>query len=181
MRSLGFLSGVALLAATSLVTKPAFTASETIPQVGQTAPDFTLPSQDGTDVSLKDFRGKYVVLYFYPKDKTTGCTIEAHNFQRDLPKYDQANAVILGVSVDTTDSHKEFCAEQSLTFKLLSDTEKKVVEQYGSMMEMRGNKIAARNTFLIDPQGKIVKEWTGVKPQTHSEEVLEALNSLPKK
>src|SRR5437763_3146740 len=133
MRSLGFLSGVALLAATSLVTKPAFTASETIPQVGQTAPDFTLPSQDGTDVSLKDFRGKYVVLYFYPKDKTTGCTIEAHNFQRDLPKYDQANAVLLGVSVDTTSSHKDFCAEQSLTFKLLADTAKKAGDQYVSM------------------------------------------------
>ena len=181
MRALGLLSSVAVLAAASLVIKPAFSASETMPQVGQIAPDFTLPSQDGTNVSLKDFRGKYVVLYFYPKDKTTGCTIEAHNFQRDLPKYDQANAVIVGVSVDTADSHKEFCAEQSLTFKLLSDTEKKVVEQYGSMMEMKGNKLAARNTFLIDPEGKIVKEWTGVKPQTHSEEVLEALNSLPKK
>jgi peroxiredoxin Q/BCP len=181
MRSLGFVSSVALLAAAALISRPAFSASETMPQVGQTAPDFTLPSQDGTDISLKDFRGKYVVLYFYPKDKTTGCTIEAHNFQRDLPKYDQANAVIVGVSVDTTTSHKEFCAEQSLTFKLLADTDKKVVDQYGSMMEMRGNKIAARNTFLIDPQGKIVKEWTGVKPQTHSEEVLEALNSLPKK
>lgn len=180
MRTLGFVSGIALLAAASLITKPAFSASETMPQVGQMAPDFTLPSQDGTDVSLKDFRGKYVVLYFYPKDKTSGCTIEAHNFQRDLSKYDQANAVVVGVSVDPTQSHKEFCAEQSLTFKLLSDTDKKVVEQYGSMMEMRGNKIAARNTFLIDPQGKVVKEWTGVKPQTHSEEVLEALNSLPK-
>lgn len=181
MRILGFVSSLVFLAGVSLITRPAFSASETMPEVGQKAPDFTLPSQDGTDVSLKDFRGKYVVLYFYPKDKTAGCTIEAHNFQRDLPKYNEANAVIVGVSVDPTSSHKEFCAEQSLTFKLLSDTEKKVVEQYGSMMEMRGNKIAARNTFLIDPQGKIVKEWTGVKPQTHSEEVLEALNSLPKK
>jgi len=180
MRALGIFSGIAVLAGTSLITGPAFSASETMPQVGQTAPNFTLPSQDGSNISLNDFRGKYVVLYFYPKDKTAGCTIEAHNFQRDLPKYDQANAVIVGVSVDTTDSHKEFCAEQSLTFKLLADTDKKVVEQYGSVMEMRGNKIAARNTFLIDPHGKIVKEWTGVKPQTHSEEVLQALNSLPK-
>src|SRR3954454_10284334 len=181
MRSLELLSRVAVLAGASLLSHPAFSASDAMPQAGQPAPDFTLPSHDGTEGSLKDFRGKYVVLYFYPKDKTTGCTIEAHNFQRDLPKYDQANAVIVGVSVDTTTSHKEFCAEQSLTFKLLSDSDKKVVEQYGSMMEMKGNKIAARNTFLIDPQGKIVKEWTGVKPQTHSEEVLEALNSLPKK
>jgi len=181
MRSLGFFSTFAVLVGASLIPNAAFSASEAMPQVGQTAPDFTLPSQDGTNVSLKDFRGKYVVLYFYPKDKTQGCTIEAHNFQRDLSKYDAANAVIVGVSVDTTDSHKEFCAEQSLTFKLLSDTDKKVVEQYGSTMEMRGNKIAARNTFLVDPEGKIVKEWTGVKPQSHSEEVLEALNSLPKK
>lgn len=181
MRTIGLILGVAALAAVSVTERPAFAASEGMPQVGQMAPDFTLPSQDGSNVSLKDFRGKYVVLYFYPKDKTTGCTIEAHNFQRDLPKYDQANAVIVGVSVDTADSHKEFCAEQSLTFKLLADTEKKVVEQYGSTMEMRGNKIAARNTFLVDPAGKIVKEWTGVKPQTHSEEVLEALNALPKK
>src|SRR5947208_15041266 len=112
MRVLGFISSVALLAAASIITRPAFSASEMMPQVGQVAPDFTLPSQDGTNVSLKDFRGKYVVLYFYPKDKTTGCTIEAHNFQRDLSKYDQANAVIVGVSVDTPDSHKECCAEQ---------------------------------------------------------------------
>src|SRR5947208_6850476 len=123
MRVLGFISSVALLAAASIITRPAFSASEMMPQVGQTAPDFTLPSQDGTNISLKDFRGKYVVLYFYPKDKTTGCTIEANNFQRDLPKYDQANAVIVGVSVDTTDSQKELCAEQSVTFKLLADTD----------------------------------------------------------
>lgn len=181
MRTLGMVAGVAALAALSLAVRPTLSAAETMPQVGQTAPEFTLPSQDGSNVSLKDFRGKYVVLYFYPKDKTSGCTIEAHNFQRDLPKYDQANAVIVGVSVDDTKSHQEFCAEQSLTFKLLADTDKKVVEQYGSMREMMGMKMAARNTFLVDPEGKIVKEWTGVKPQTHSEEVLEALNSLPKK
>src|SRR6476620_9125451 len=122
-----------------------------MPAVGAAAPTFKLTTNEGKEVSLGDFKGKWVVLYFYPKDFTEGCTIEAHNFQRDLAKYDAANAVILGVSVDTASSHKEFCAEQSLTFKLLADTEKKVVEQYGSMMEMKGNKIAARNTFLIDP------------------------------
>src|SRR5437867_2774353 len=89
------------------------------PQVGQQAPEVTLPSQEGSAVSLKSFHGKWVVLYFYPKDMTQGCTIEAHNFQRDLAKYDQSNAIILGVSVDSTDSHKEFCAKESLTFKLL--------------------------------------------------------------
>src|SRR5277367_3121796 len=107
-------------------------AADAMPQVGQPAPQFTLPSQDGTPVSLKDFKGKWVVLYFYPKDKTPGCTIEAHNFQHDLAEYDKKHAVIVGVSVDSADSHKEFCAEQSLTFKLAADTDKKVVAMYGS-------------------------------------------------
>jgi thioredoxin-dependent peroxiredoxin len=159
----------------------AWAAPAAMPEVGQPAPDFTLPSQDGTDVSLKDFRGKWVVLYFYPKDMTPGCTIEAHNFQQDLSKYDQDNAVILGVSVDSTSSHKEFCAKESLTFKLLADTDKKVVEQYGSVRTMGDMKIANRNTFLIDPDGKIVKVWTGVSPQGHSAEVLAALADLQKK
>ena len=153
-------------------------AAGDVPQAGQKAPAVSLPSQDGTPVSLKDFRGKWVVLYFYPKDNTPGCTIEAHNFQRDLAKYEEENAVIVGVSVDSTDSHKDFCAKQSLTFKLLSDTEKKVVAEYGSL---RDNGMAARNTFLIDPKGDIVKVWTGVKPADHSEEVLAALREAQKK
>lgn len=147
-------------------------AAAEVPQAGQAAPDFSLASQEGSQVSLKQFHGKWVVLYFYPKDMTQGCTIEAHNFQQDLPKYDHANAVIVGVSVDSTDSHKEFCAKESLTFKLLADTDKKVVDQYGSLSP-RG--IASRNTFLIDPSGKITKVWTGVNPSKHSEEVLAAL------
>src|SRR5437868_12495586 len=121
-----------------------------VPSEGSKAPDFTLQSQEGKTISLHDFAGKWVVLYFYPKDMTQGCTIEAHNFQQDLPKYDKANAAIVGVSVDSTDSHKEFCAKESLTFKLLADTEKKVVDQYGSL-NARG--MASRNTFLIDPSG----------------------------
>lgn len=169
------------LAASLLFGTLTLQAGESLRAVGQTAPEFTLPSQDGSNVSLKDFRGKYVVLYFYPKDNTKGCTIEAHNFQRDLDKYEKANAVIVGVSVDSTDSHKDFCAKQGLTFKLLADTEKKVVGDYGSEREMMGMKMAARNTFLIDPDGKIVKEWTGVNPNTHSEEVLAALGEAEKK
>jgi peroxiredoxin Q/BCP len=146
-----------------------------MPQVGQTAPEFSLPSQDGSKVGLNDFKGKWVVLYFYPKDMTQGCTIEAHNFQTDLPKYDADKAVIVGVSVDTTDSHKEFCAQQSLTFKLLSDTDKKVVDTYGSLSP---NGVASRNTFLIDPSGKVVKVWTRVNPTGHSKEVLAALDTM---
>lgn len=179
MRLIGNFACLSLLATASLGVQPLL-AADSMPSVGQEAPGFTLPSQDGSDVSLKDFHGKYVVLYFYPKDGTPGCTVEAHNFQRDLPKYDADNAVIVGVSVDSTGSHKDFCAKQGLTFKLLADTDKKVVEQYGSTREMMGMKIAARNTFLIDPDGKIVKEWTGANPSKHSEEVLEALASMKK-
>jgi peroxiredoxin Q/BCP len=156
-------------------------SADAIPAVGQKAPDFTLPSQDGSNISLHDLRGKWVVLYFYPKDGTTGCTIEAHNFQRDLAKYERDNAMIVGVSVDSTDSHKEFCAKQGLTFKLLADNEKKVSDEYGSLRSMLGFKLAARNTFLINPAGEIAKVWTGVSPGAHSEQVLAALNELSKK
>jgi len=150
-------------------------------EVGQAAPTFTLPNQEGTPVNLADFHGKWVVLYFYPKDMTTGCTIEAHNFQRDLDKYKAMNAVILGVSVDTVDSHKQFCTKDSLTFTLLADSDKKVVQQYGSLGNYGPMQIANRNTFLIDPDGKIAKVWTGVDPSNHSTEVLAALADLEKK
>jgi len=171
IRIVGILSLLALTSAVVLAAE--------VPQVGQQAPEVSLPSQDGTQVSVNDFHGRWIVLYFYPKDNTPGCTIEAHNFQRDLAKYEQANAVIVGVSVDSPDSHKDFCAKQGLTFKLLADTDKKVVEEYGSL---RTNApVAARNTFLIDPQGKIAKVWIGVNPANHSEEVLAAIAELAKK
>ena len=145
------------------------------------APNFTLPSQDGSKISLGSFRGKWVMLYFYPKDMTTGCTIEAHNFQQDISKYQQLDAVVVGVSVDSTDSHKEFCAKEGLSFKLLSDQDKTVVAQYGSLADHLGIKYAKRNTFLIDPHGKIVQVWTAVNPQQHSEQVLAALTGYEKK
>src|SRR5262249_1618643 len=104
-----------------------------------------------------------------------GCTIEAHNFQRDIAKYEARNAVIVGVSVDNTASHQDFCAKQGLTFKLLADTEKTASRAYGSVTNLVVTKIAARNTFLIDPQGKIAKVWIGVDPGKHSEEVLAEL------
>jgi peroxiredoxin Q/BCP len=162
----------------ALLLAATLSAAETVPKPGQAAPDFTLPSQDGSKVSLHDFKGKWVVLYFYPKDGTTGCTIEAHNFQRDLSKYDQKHAVIVGVSVDSTGSHKEFCARQGLTFKLLADTERNVSRQYGSLTNLLVYKMSSRNTFLISPDGKIAKVWTGVSPTSHSAEVLAALSQL---
>lgn len=155
-------------------------ADATMPSTGQPAPTFTLPSQDGSNISLKSFRGKWVVLYFYPKDMTAGCTIEAHNFQRDLSKFEAANAVILGVSVDTPDSHKQFCTKEGLTFRLLADPQHKVVDEYGSLGHFGPMTIAQRNTFLINPQGKIVKVWTKVDPQHHSEEVLAELHEVKK-
>jgi peroxiredoxin Q/BCP len=162
----------------SLLVVAVVFAADPTPQAGQTAPDFTLSSQDGSKVSLHDFRGKWVVVYFYPKDGTTGCTIEAHNFQRDLALYEQHHAVIVGVSVDSANSHQEFCAKQGLTFKLLADTEKQVSQRYGSLTNLLGYKISSRNTFLVNPAGRIEKVWTGVSPSHHSEEVLEALAQL---
>ena len=171
-----FILAVAVVAAAAIATVHA--ADQTMPSVGQVAPTFTLPSQDGSQISLDSFHGKWVVLYFYPKDMTPGCTIEAHNFQRDQAKFDAANAVILGVSLDTPDSHKQFCTKEGLTFRLLADPEHKVVDAYGSLGSFATFKIANRNTFLIDPQGKVAKVWTKVQVQHHSEEVLAALDEL---
>jgi peroxiredoxin Q/BCP len=152
-----------------------------IPEVGKPAPDFTLKNDEGKEISLKDYRGKWVVLYFYPKDFTSGCTLQAKNFQRDLAQYEKAGAVILGVSVDSAESHKSFCEKEGLSFKLLADTEVKVSAAYGSVREYNGNKLSARNTFVIDPKGNIAKVFPAVKVTSHSEEVLAALAELQKK
>lgn len=147
---------------------------------GSQAPQFVLPSQDGTPVSLQSLRGKWVVLYFYPKDFTSGCTLEAHNFQRDLAEYEKRNAVIIGVSVDDLDSHKQFCVKEGLSFKLLADTDHNVSKQYGTLTQL-GFTHAARNTFLISPDGKIARVFEDVKPAEHSAQVLAALTELEKK
>ena len=164
-----------------LLMVPGCSQAASVPQVGTMAPDFTLPSQDGSKISLSQFKGKWVVLYFYPKDMTSGCTIEAHNFERDQPQYEAKNAVVLGVSVDSVDSHKQFCAKEGLNFKLLSDSDHKVTQEYGSLTNLGVMKFAARHTFLIDPQGKIVKVYTDVSPNKHSEEVLVELTELQAK
>jgi peroxiredoxin Q/BCP len=150
------------------------------PTVGTPAPDFTLNSQQGKPVSLHDFKGRWVVLYFYPKDMTSGCTMEAHNFQCDLAKYDAKNAAILGVSVQNEKTHQQFCTKESLTFKLLADTNKQVSEKYDSIMNLGVVKLSARHTYLIDPDGVVRKVWTGVDVKKHSDEVLSAIEELQK-
>ena len=166
------------MSAMLLVAGAAMYADDAPPAEGAKAPGFTLKSQEGKEVSLKDFKGKWVVLYFYPKDMTPGCTIEAHNFQRDLAQYEQKNAVIVGVSVQDEDSHQKFCTKEGLSFKLLADTKQEVSTEYDSVMNMGVVKLSARHTFLIDPQGKVEKVWLDVKPDKHSEEVLASLTEL---
>lgn len=153
----------------------------TIPAEGSSAPEFSLPSQEGHAVSLKSYLGRWVVLYFYPRDQTPGCTREAHNFQIDQPKYAERHAAILGVSVDSVDSHKKFCAKEGLNFKLLADSGGNVSREYGSLTNLGIVKMSSRNTFLIDPAGNIAKAYTGVDPAHHSEEVLAALDQLQKR
>jgi peroxiredoxin Q/BCP len=153
-------------------------AATEMPAVGSVAPDFTLPAQDGSKVQLSALRGTWVVLYFYPKDKTPGCTLEAHNFARDKSEYTKRKAIVLGVSVDSLDSHRAFCAQEGLTFKLLADTDKKVAAAYGSLNNLIVAKLAARHTFIIDPQGKIARVFADVKPAAHSREVLSTLDAL---
>ena len=148
-----------------------------IPAAGSKAPDFTLQSQEGKQVSLKDFKGQWVVLYFYPKDMTPGCTIEAHNFQRDLDQYTAKHAAIVGVSADSIDLHQQFCTKESLTFRLLADPGKETIANYGSL----SGPVAARNTFLIDPNGVVRKVYTKVNPNPHSQDVLADLSELEKK
>lgn len=172
---------IALLVIGLLVlATPIFLSAASVPKEGTPAPTFSLQSQDGSTVSLDGLKGKWVVLYFYPKDMTSGCTIEARGFQRDQKKYEERNAIVLGVSTDDIKSHKEFCAKEGLTFKLLADTEHKVAQEYGSLRNLGVMKIANRNTFIIDPSGKIVKVYEGVNPNKHSEEVLAALDTLKK-
>jgi len=171
-----------LSAIIALGTLTLMAAAETSkqPAAGTQAPEFSLTTGDGSQVSLKDYRGKWVVLYFYPKDFTSGCTMEAKNFQRDLARYEQAGAVVLGVSVDTAQSHKDFCTKEGLNFKLLADPDAKVSTEYGSVMDYKGTTLAARNTFIVNPKGEIAKVYTGVKPADHSEQVLKDLAELKK-
>lgn len=145
------------------------------PPLNQPAPDFTLPTNTGEgNISLSDYRGKWVVLYFYPKDFTPGCTLEARRFQQDLPKYMAKNTQILGLSADDVDSHAEFCDSEGLKFPLLADTTGDVSKAYGSWMGY----VSLRHTYLIDTQGILKEIYLGVNPAIHSAEVLARLEEL---
>ncbi|MCA2709673.1 MAG: peroxiredoxin [Microcystis sp. M015S2] len=145
------------------------------PPLNQPSPDFTLPTNTGEgNISLSDYRGKWVVLYFYPKDFTPGCTLEARRFQQDLPKYMAKNTQVLGVSADDVDSHAEFCDSEGLKFPLLADTTGDVSKAYGSWMGY----VSLRHTYLIDPQGILKEIYLGVNPAIHSAEVLARLEEL---
>lgn len=157
------------------VAAPVWAMGGPQPPLNQLAPDFSLPTHtgDGT-LALADYRGKWVVVYFYPKDFTSGCTLEARRFQQDLPKYQAKNTQILGISVDSVDSHAEFCDSEGLKFPLLADTNGAVSKAYGSWL----GAVALRHTYVVDPAGMLRAIFTGVNPAIHSTEVLAKLDEL---
>ena len=150
-------------------------------QEGNKAPDFKLKDQNEKEISLSDYKGKNVILYFYPKDNTSGCTAEACSFRNDFPKFKKVEAVILGVSPDSVESHKKFAKKYNLNFSLLADEDKEVIKKYDVWKEksMYGRKYMGveRSTFIIDSDGKIKKIFRKVKVQGHNEEVMEVLKS----
>jgi len=166
--------GLAIILSLSLAP-PALALGGPQPPVKELAPDFVLPTNSGSgEVALADYRGQWVVLYFYPKDFTSGCTLEARRFEQDLPRYTERNTQILGVSADSVDSHQEFCDAEALDFPLLSDPKGKVSKAYGSWLGF----FSLRHTYIIDPEGILQETFLGVQPATHSLEVLSRLDDL---
>jgi peroxiredoxin Q/BCP len=152
--------------------------AETIPKVGDQAPSFSLTDQTGQLRKLEDYWGKWVVLYFYPKDDTPGCTKEACHFRDDLKHLEKLGAQIIGVSVDDTQSHAKFASKYNLPFPLLADQDAKVAKAYGALNNFLVIQIAKRYTFLIDPAGKIAKHYLSVDTSRHSQEIIDDLNKL---
>jgi len=153
-----------------------------VPQVGNKAPDFDLPASTGGNIALKDLKGKNVVVYFYPKDDTPGCTVEACGLRDNFKEIEKLNSVILGVSPDSVRSHGKFISKFQLPFALLADEEKKMCQDYGVWVEksMYGKKYmgVARTTFIIDKNGRIAKVFEKVKPEGHEQEIITALKAL---
>ena len=159
----------------SAATSDALAMGGKQPEINLPAPEFTLETNTGDgEIALSDYLGQWVVLYFYPKDFTSGCTIEARRFQGDLNEYQARNAQILGVSVDDVDSHAEFCDSEGLKFPLLADPDGSVSKAYGSWL----GAMSLRHTYLIDPQGILRETFLGVRPSIHSQEVLARLDEL---
>ena len=146
--------------------------------VGEVAPDFRLQDQNGEWHTLEQYRGQWVALYFYPKDDTPGCTTEACAFRDNIFAFENIGATILGVSLDDVDSHKEFADKYSLPFSILADTNKEAATEYGVYVKMGTREMAKRESFLIDPQGRVAKHYSKVNAETHSEEVLADLELL---
>lgn len=149
-----------------------------LPEVGSPAPDFALPDQHGKSHALQDYRGKYLVLYFYPKDDTPGCTQEACAFRDDLNLLTEMGAQVVGVSVDDSNSHAEFAKKYHLPFPLLADKNGAVADRYGALLNLGIITMARRFTFLIDPKGNISREYLSVETSRHSKEIIEDLKQL---
>jgi peroxiredoxin Q/BCP len=147
-------------------------------KIGDDAPTFTLPDSQGNQVSLNDYKGKWAVLYFYPKDDTPGCTKEACLFRDDFKTLEALGAKVIGVSIDDSFSHKKFAEKYNLPFPLLSDASGEVADRYGALNNFLVIKLAKRYTFLINPQGKIAKIYLSVDTSKHSQEIIEDLKKL---
>lgn len=148
------------------------------PQPGDLAPDFTLPDQHGRPRALHDWRGRWLVLYFYPKDDTPGCTREACHFRDDIQGVRARGAEVVGVSLDSTASHRAFAEKYALPFPLLADPDRRVAAAYGSLFALGPLAFARRDSFIIDPQGRVARVYRGVDPQAHAEQVLSDLDAL---
>ena len=178
-RMLTVILGVLVVIAVGGLLASALRAGDKGPAVGTAAPDFTLNSQENKPVSLHDFKGKWVVLYFYPKDDTPGCTTQACGFRDNIFAFNQAGAVILGISVDDVASHKRFAEDHGLPFTLLADSTKETAKTYGVLRSVLGlMEIARRETFIIDPSGRIAKHYASVDAKGHSQMVLADLKIL---
>jgi peroxiredoxin Q/BCP len=168
---------ISILSATALLLMGTSSLAEQV-QTGDPAPDFELKDQSGQLHSIEDYRGKWVALYFYPKDDTPGCTTEACEFRDNIFAFKHLNCQILGVSLDDVESHKNFAEKYSLPFPLLADDTGTTADAYGVKSKYMGMSVAKRQTFLIDPEGNIAKHYAKVDPESHSQEVLADLKAL---
>ena len=172
---------VLMLAIVCFIAYQALSVAADVPKTGSAAPDFKLPDAQSKTHSLADYAGSWLVLYFYPKDDTPGCTKEACSFRDDLFQLEKLGAKVVGISVDDTESHAQFARKYSLPFPLLSDKDGNVADRYGALMNLGIIKKAKRYTFLINPEGKIAKVYLSVDTSRHSQEIIDDLKQLTSK